>query len=1122
LYSEAVVSSAAALAKVGRFKEAVEYLQKAAKTLCEATRDVFEQVKVSLQRLTELFVEAVANVLAWVDENKAYLFLMAAGAVALSAALNLWGLVDLEKLAYAASLTPFVAAGVKEYSREEVFKILREAPDPYERFKEIAKAANAGGIRLAEPWESLRVLIGKAHRELNEGKKKALFYAVLALEEAFGVYRSALKDVAGEREKAVEKREVGEGPFKKVVYAADLGRLRQLAEKEEAAFENALKILRERLTEYAVKYGLRDLLDVKEDVARRLAEAKQPELSEFGGVNFGVKALATLIAYREYELGRRGAFGAAAWHWLEMGGSAQLLYYAPLTAYLKAEKAKTERSAAVEEMLAKALRRLFLKPGADHYRRFVEELKEGGKLALMLERETKTSYVFKLYNVKEGGGLVDLGIELWIEKVGKGIIYFLKFDDVERWLGFFKQELEAGMKAAEEVGGRLPVEDRLPYMAGWVDSDVAISRGLLQMTTSHLWQLAETHALFGWSVVGLRMTLTLEGPKLVVMVEAPLDKLDEAIRRSAGGGWLRMLGAETGLEDLMHVKSWDGLKRWVVGKWGIVVDAAARRLGEEVRGELETLRDRLNDDKIAREVVAPALLLIQAERLGVNEETLRYFAAVASGAVGGDGHVSAALKRVELTSGEREIAQLWVAALAAYDIKAEVKKVGSVFHVVASGGAAKLAGLYFLYGAPLLEGDERIINYKLAEAVELGAEGISVSWEGLRRTSRDLVAADLTISVGGVAVKYNVYLRENTIVLEFNSTNRSRVELAARLLRLTGISAEVKRREGGRGEWRVEATTNKLAAGREELRKALAEIVREAIARGWVDAGKAEGWLEKLEEGRILKEGWPKYEVGLTSSGALVIRFGSSNPDSIARETQRFREMGLVEGVHFSVKMSEGGGKGYVSILREGLERAGWLSVHGSGRQQGLAAKFVEYILQRAKEAGEEVYKKAKKVVEEGGSRGSLTLKGFKKEVEVDGRRHVVKVIDGYAEFKRGRDGRKLLWIKITAEVGRVEGEHTIVEHVVREYTITYSRRGADNAAVGFAVARGSAPEDREDDAERLAAVIKALTGRAPRIRRMKDGRLMIVCGREHLDGFARFAELASAIARWLKETGGR
>jgi hypothetical protein len=81
LYSEAVVSSVAsavALAEVGRFREAVEYVQKAAKTLYEAAKDVFEHVKITVQRLVELFVEAVARVLAWVDEHKAYLFLMAA------------------------------------------------------------------------------------------------------------------------------------------------------------------------------------------------------------------------------------------------------------------------------------------------------------------------------------------------------------------------------------------------------------------------------------------------------------------------------------------------------------------------------------------------------------------------------------------------------------------------------------------------------------------------------------------------------------------------------------------------------------------------------------------------------------------------------------------------------------------------------------------------------------------------------------------------------------------------------------------------------------------------------------------------------------------------------------
>jgi hypothetical protein len=460
------------------------------------------------------------------------------------------------------------------------------------------------------------------------------------------------------------------------------------------------------------------------------------------------------------------------------------------------------------------------------------------------------------------------------------------------------------------------------------------------------------------------------------------------------------------------------------------------------------------------------------------------------------------------------------AAFAAYGIKAKVKDTGSVSKVIVSGGdAARLARRYFLYGAPLLEGGEKVINHKLAEAVKLGAEGLDIRWEGLRKRTEDgPVAADLTISEGNAAVKYNVYLR-GAIELEFQSTNRSRAELAARLLRLAGIDAEVKK-EGGRDVWRIEATTDMLAAGREELRKALANIVREAAARSRVVAGKAEFWLEKLEKGRVLMEGWPKYEVGLTD-GALVIKFSSPNPDSIAREAQRLKEMGLEEDKHFTVKMPKGG-KGYVNILKEGLAYAAWLSVYGKDEQQRrLAADFVEYILQRAKEKGEDVRKKAEEIVKEGKERGSLTLKDFKKEVEVNGKTYVVKVIGWGAEIVESQRGKKLLRLKITAEVGRVEGEH-IVDRVVHEYTITYSRRGADNAAVGRTYASAEAPGGREADAERYSALIKALTGKEPKVHHLKDGRIKIGCGREHLDGFKRYAELADAIEKWLEETSRR
>ncbi len=386
--------------------------------------------------------------------------------------------------------------------------------------------------------------------------------------------------------------------------------------------------------------------------------------------------------------------------------------------------------------------------------------------------------------------------------------------------------------------------------------------------------------------------------------------------------------------------------------------------------------------------------------------------------------------------------------------------------------------------------------------MELGAEGLDISWEGLRRTEGGRVAADLIISVGGAAVKYNVYLHD-AIVLQFRSTDWSHAELAARLLRLAGVSAEMKK-VGKRGEWHVWATTRKLAAGREELRDAIAEIVRKAVERGWVNASTAERWLEELERGLTLMEGWPMYSVGLKDD-ALMVRYHSTNPESIKQETQRLGKMGLVEGKHFTVKMPEEGREGYVSILRKGLERAAKLSVRGEGEQQKLAADFVKYILERAEKAGDDVHEKAKKIIEEGKARGSLKLEGFEKKVEVNGKTYVVKVIGGEA-VEEDRNGRKLLRIKITAEVDGVR----------RDYTITYGRYGKINAAKGFAMARAEA------DAERHSALIKALTGREPKMYRMKDGRIKIECYEGHLEGFMHYAELADAIEEWLEETSRR
>jgi hypothetical protein len=52
--------------------------------------------------------------------------------------------------------------------------------------------------------------------------------------------------------------------------------------------------------------------------------------------------------------------------------------------------------------------------------------------------------------------------------------------------------------------------------------------------------------------------------------------------------------------------------------------------------------------------------------------------------------------------------------------------------------------------------------------------------------------------------------------------------------------------------------------------------------------------------------------------------------------------------------------------------------------------------------------------------------------------------------------------------------------------------------------------------------VVEALTRRKPWIIVRSNGKIELVCGREHLEGFKRYAELADAIEKWLRETGLR
>jgi hypothetical protein len=147
-------------------------------------------------------------------------------------------------------------------------------------------------------------------------------------------------------------------------------------------------------------------------------------------------------------------------------------------------------------------------------------------------------------------------------------------------------------------------------------------------------------------------------------------------------------------------------------------------------------------------------------------------------------------------------------------------------------------------------------------------------------------------------------------------------------------------------------------------------------------------------------------------------------------------------------------------------------------------------------------------------------LKDSEIVVEVNGRRYVVKVKGGKAVEEK-QNGKTLLRIKITVEVGYVK-DGQIEDRVEREYTITYGRYEANKKVKSTTHASVKVPGGREADAEIFSALVETLTGKKPAIRRMKDGKIQMVCYVEHLKGFMRYAELVETIIKWLVETSRR
>jgi hypothetical protein len=494
-------------------------------------------------------------------------------------------------------------------------------------------------------------------------------------------------------------------------------------------------------------------------------------------------------------------------------------------------------------------------------------------------------------------------------------------------------------------------------------------------------------------------------------------------------------------------------------------------------------------DAVVRKFVAPALELIMLDKALNNEfnreEALRIFGEMYATALAGDGAVGP--YDVWLTVGGElggGAALLRLATLHLLDkLLPDELKFGvrvyigeGVYRIAAYGEDAARFKRLLAVSAPSAGGG--YLSPKFDQFVEKAKVEVRHDENSIRKIKGG-AAADLIISEGDVAVRYNVYLR-NKVGLQFQSTDRSRAELAALLLRHAGVGAEVKK-VGGGGVWQVVATTDVLAAGHEELRKALAEIVRKAVEKDLVDEKKAKRWLEKLEGGVAVWEG-KKFMVRLVE-GALVVSFRSTSRESVEEVVREFKAMGLVEGVHFTVRWS--GGRGRVYLLAEGVRRLAWVSIHGEEGQRQRAAGFLKFLEARASAKGDEVLRKLEALLEEGRGRGALRLVGL----ERDG----VKVL----EVKTEERGDKL-YVTIRAEIDGAAGK----------YKITFYRERSGARRLMFYVRGGEA-------VVRAIKLVEVLTGERPIAVEMSDGRTRIKGSGRHVDALARYEELREAIEKW-------
>ncbi|MGB9705878.1 MAG: hypothetical protein ACPL3C_10545, partial [Pyrobaculum sp.] len=306
----------------------------------EALREWLERAKIALERLYELFVEAVARIVGWVDEHRAWLFLAAAavaGVVTWAFAHDVLGSIELEKLAEATSIAPIFGFVEKASARSERVKM--EVVEKWLRRGEPLLKRTAG---LYDDVKEGKAALGEL-RKLGGAERAAAVLVAHAFRKAVEVYIEEVKKAA--KVNQVEGAE-----------AAEIHQEREL-ETAEARFRQELNAVRKGLekirggeAEEGFIQKILDQLNVDGGRVNDLAYGSRSEVRELTGASAAEKALAAL-----YVLEGGGAYTRAVAGALHIGSFTELLETEPKTAYERYyEKQRSTVKNLIEKVKAEA------------------------------------------------------------------------------------------------------------------------------------------------------------------------------------------------------------------------------------------------------------------------------------------------------------------------------------------------------------------------------------------------------------------------------------------------------------------------------------------------------------------------------------------------------------------------------------------------------------------------------------------------------------------------------------------------------------------------------------------------------------------------------------------------